>query len=218
MRLFPHLSYANVIATLALFLALGGTAVAGTRVLFTGADVQDHSLTGADIKDDSVGLSVFGKNALRGLAGPRGARGATGSPGAAGVAGAAGPSGAAGPQGPAGAGVTTSTVAGTDQSNYVDLTPLASTTLPSSGDYVIFTNLTVANTGAQNEYLNCGYKFNGVLNGASGVDTTAGATSSGTSAGVVTADGPTTVEFLCRGGGNTTYDISNVTMRVHFLG
>ena len=83
---------------------------------------------------------------------------------------------------------------------------------------MIFTNLRSPNTGTQDDYLNCGYRFNGVLNGASGVFTTAGATASGTSAGVITADGPTTVEFLCEGSGSTTFDVSNVTMRVHFLG
>ncbi len=215
MRALSHLSYANVIATLALFLALGGTAVAGTRVFVTGADVRDHSLTGVDFRNGSVGANVLTPAALLRLRGPKGSTGAAGAPGAAGPAGAAG---AQGPQGPAGAGVTTSSVSGIDQSNYVDLTPLASTTLSASGDYVIFTNLTVHNTGASDEYLNCGYRVNGNLNGASGVGTTAGTTSSGTSAGVVSADGPTTVEFLCQGNGATSYDISNVTMRVHFLG
>ena len=215
MRVFAHLSYANVIATLALFLALGGTAVAGTRMLLTGADVQDHSLTGADIKNGSVGAGALSRLAIRELTGATGARGATGP---AGSAGAAGPKGADGAPGAAGTGVTTTQVAGDDQTDYVDLTPIATYTLPASGDYVIFTNATVSNTGTSDEYLNCGYRFNGVLNGASGFSTTAGASTTGTSAGVVTADGPTTVEFLCQGGGSTTYDLSNVTMRVHFLG
>jgi hypothetical protein len=43
----------NIVAYLALFLALGGTAVAA-RPLLTGADVQDGSLTGADIQNDSL--------------------------------------------------------------------------------------------------------------------------------------------------------------------
>jgi hypothetical protein len=44
----------NVVAYLALFIALGGTAVAA-RPLITGADVQDNSLTGADILESSLG-------------------------------------------------------------------------------------------------------------------------------------------------------------------
>ena len=215
MRALSHLSYANVIATLALFLALGGTAVAGTRVFVTGADVRDHSLTGVDFRNGSVGANVLSPAALLRLKRPKGLdRGSRRSRRRR-----------AGRRGrrTGAAGACRSRCHDElgrrhDQSNYVDLTPLASTTLSASGDYVIFTNLTVHNTGASDEYLNCGYRVNGNLNGASGVGTTAGTTSSGTSAGVVSADGPTTVEFLCQGNGATSYDISNVTMRVHFLG
>jgi hypothetical protein len=48
----PRLSYANVTATLALIVALGGTAYAAATI--TGADVVDGSLTSADIKDGSL--------------------------------------------------------------------------------------------------------------------------------------------------------------------
>src|SRR4051794_3078245 len=88
MRLFAHLSYANVIATLALFLALGGTAVAGTRMLLTGADIQDHSLTGADIKKGSIGAEVLSRLTIRELRSAKGARGATGAAGRDGSSGA----------------------------------------------------------------------------------------------------------------------------------
>src|SRR4051794_13361345 len=44
----PHPTYFNVTATLALFIALGGTGAYATG-LVTGADVQDESLTGADV-------------------------------------------------------------------------------------------------------------------------------------------------------------------------
>jgi collagen type I alpha len=224
MRVFRHLTYANVIATVALFLALGGTAAAGAHLLITGADVQDHSLTGADFRHGSLGAGAFSKLAIRELKGNRGATGANGLPGSAGGAGAqgatgaAGPSGAAGSNGADGVGIATTIVAGSDETNYVDLTPLATTTLSRPGDYVIFTSLTVHNTGAGNEYLNCGYKVNGTINGASGVQTNAGDTASGTSAGVVTANGPTTIAFVCQGSGGTTYDISAVQMRIHYLG
>ena len=55
MRFCSRLSYANVAATLALFLALTGTAVAGAKLLITGANVKNHSLTGVDIKNGSLG-------------------------------------------------------------------------------------------------------------------------------------------------------------------
>ena len=44
----------NAVAYLALFLALGGTAVAA-KPLLTGADIQDNSVTGADVQDNSLG-------------------------------------------------------------------------------------------------------------------------------------------------------------------
>jgi hypothetical protein len=47
-KLKPRLSYANVTATLALIVAMGGTAYAAATI--TGADVVDNSLTGADVQ------------------------------------------------------------------------------------------------------------------------------------------------------------------------
>lgn len=83
---------------------------------------------------------------------------------------------------------------------------------------MIFTDLTVHNTGSNPEYLNCGYRINGTMNGSAGVDTTAGGTATGTSVGAFNAPGPGTVDFLCTGNGNTAYDISGITMRIHYLG
>jgi hypothetical protein len=51
-----------------------------------------------------------------------------------------------------------------------------------------------------------------------GVDTTAGGTATGTSVGAFHAPGAARVEFLCTGNGNTMYGISDVTMRIHYLG
>ena len=50
-----HLSYANVMATIAVFIALGGASYAAMRV--TGKDVVNRSLTGKDIKKKSVKLN-----------------------------------------------------------------------------------------------------------------------------------------------------------------
>jgi hypothetical protein len=51
-RVRARLSYANVVATLALFVALGGSSYAALTL--TGANVQNGSLTGKDIKRNSV--------------------------------------------------------------------------------------------------------------------------------------------------------------------
>ena len=52
-RLHRQLTYANVVATLALFLSLGGAAYAGAKV--GSADIKNHSIAAIDIRDDSLG-------------------------------------------------------------------------------------------------------------------------------------------------------------------
>ena len=47
-----RITYANVMATLALFLTLGGTAMAAITI--TGRNVADRSLTSADVKASSL--------------------------------------------------------------------------------------------------------------------------------------------------------------------
>lgn len=47
-----RLTYANVTATLALFIALGGSSYAALQI--TGKQVRNHSLTGRDIKKNSI--------------------------------------------------------------------------------------------------------------------------------------------------------------------
>src|SRR3954452_12404146 len=81
-----HMSFANVAATLAVFLALTGGATAAA--LITGKDVKDGSLTGADVKNHSLLRKDFKSGQL-----PAGARGPQG---------VAGPTGPIGPQGPKG--------------------------------------------------------------------------------------------------------------------
>ena len=108
-RVRCRLSYANVIASLALFVALGGTSYAALTITskhvkngsLTGADIKNSSIRGADVANGSLLSSDFGPGQLpageAGPAGPQAARGETGAPGAQGAKGEAGPStGAAG--------------------------------------------------------------------------------------------------------------------------
>jgi hypothetical protein len=87
-RLRSKLTYANVIATLALFLAMaGGTA-------FAASQFGKETIGGRSIKKESIGPAKLNAAAKATLTGPKGATGATG---------ASGPSGPQGPAGPAGA-------------------------------------------------------------------------------------------------------------------
>ena len=84
-RIRRHLTYANVVSTLCLFVLLGGSAYAAAKI--TGRNVKNGSLTGRDVKNNSLtgkdvkrlGPADFKAGALP--EGPRGPAGATG-PGA----------------------------------------------------------------------------------------------------------------------------------------
>jgi hypothetical protein len=86
-----HLSYANVMATVAVFVALGGTATAATYVITKKSQIAPK-----------VRKQLSGAKGAKGPQGATGPQGPTGARGPAGVAGAAGAQGATGPQGPKG--------------------------------------------------------------------------------------------------------------------
>jgi hypothetical protein len=100
-QLRSRLTYANVMASIAVFIALGGGAYAlslGKSSVrskhikagaVTSAKVADNSLIGSDIDEDTLQVP-------RGEAGPRGPKGDTGNPGVQGPAGPQGPTGAPG--------------------------------------------------------------------------------------------------------------------------
>lgn len=100
-RLRSRLTYANVMATIAVFVALGGSSYAAIAI--TGRDVEDGSLTGRDVRDGSLSAAELAPQAVtaarrgrRGRRGPRGSRGRRGRPGPAGPTGPPGPRGVAG--------------------------------------------------------------------------------------------------------------------------
>ena len=57
-----NLNYANVMATVAVFVALGGSSYAAVKI--TGSDVRNGSLTGTDIKNRSIGKSDLKSSAV----------------------------------------------------------------------------------------------------------------------------------------------------------
>jgi hypothetical protein len=87
-RLRRRLTYPNIVATLALAIAVsGGTAYAASR-LIKGKQIAKGTITGANIKQGSLTSPLFKQGTLQ--AGPRGARGPAGPAGATGATGAAG--------------------------------------------------------------------------------------------------------------------------------
>jgi hypothetical protein len=95
---FPRPTYANVTATLALCVALGGTSYAALKLPANSvgsAQIRDGAITAPKIKVGSLTAKLFARNQI-----PRGPRGAQGPVGAAGPAGATGPQGTTGAAGP----------------------------------------------------------------------------------------------------------------------
>jgi hypothetical protein len=229
----PRLTYANIAATLALFFAVSGTAIAGAQAMIssrdvvdhslTGIDIANHSLTGTDIKPGSLGSGVFSDAALANLKGADGMAGADGAAGADGTAGAPGLAGTAGSQGPAGQGVATITATGEDVSNYQNLAPLATATLSKPDDYVIFATIQAHNTGTADDNLGCAIFSGDNPVGGGDVSVAAGETGTNLQVGVLPAGAPQTstpqtVTLKCQSSGATTFDLSKITMRVHDLG
>ncbi len=92
-RLLQRLTYANVIATIALFIALGGTSYAALKLprnSVGGTQIRTGAITSSEVKDRSLkvrDLSLSAREELQGERGPIGPQGAPGSSGAAGTAG-----------------------------------------------------------------------------------------------------------------------------------
>jgi hypothetical protein len=73
-----------IVAMLALFVAMGGTAIAASSALITGKQIKNSSITGADVKNKSLTPKDFrgSVRGARGPIGPTGPQGAVGPPGA----------------------------------------------------------------------------------------------------------------------------------------
>ena len=140
-----HLTYANVVASLALFLALGGAAFAATQL-------PRNSVGTGQLKPEAVTAGKIAKktrNQLRGATGPAGPQGPTGKTGAKGAAGAKGATGATGARGPAGAdGTGPAYEVFTLNGGPLGGTALVQTLAP--GAYVITANLSML-SGAEGE-------------------------------------------------------------------
>jgi hypothetical protein len=102
-----HLTYANVVSSLCLFIVLGGVGYAGVQQLARNSvgttQLKNNAVTSAKVRNGTLGVTDLSNAARTALRGAAGARGLTGAPGAVGATGAQGPAGERGPQGLQGA-------------------------------------------------------------------------------------------------------------------
>jgi hypothetical protein len=93
-RLRARLSYANVMATIAVFIALGGSSYAAInlpRNSVGASEIRTGAVRSSEIKDRSIRASDLTTNARNALRGQTGAQGPAGAQGASGAQGPAGP-------------------------------------------------------------------------------------------------------------------------------
>jgi hypothetical protein len=87
----PRLSYANVMATIAVFVALGGSSYAALKV--GTKQLRNGAVTSVKIKNGAVVSKKINRKTRRALRGTKGPAGPAGAQGPAGPAGAQGPAG-----------------------------------------------------------------------------------------------------------------------------
>ena len=108
-------SHGTVVAYLALFVALCGSAYAATAAKnsVTSKSIKDGQIQSADVKDDGLTGTDIQESTLNGVEGPQGPKGDTGAAGLQGPPGETGPQGPQGQTGPSGtAGNATGDVSG----------------------------------------------------------------------------------------------------------
>lgn len=99
-RLQERMTYANVTATIALFIVLGGTSYAAVKLPRNSVDashIRSGAVRSSEVKDlslDVKDVSAKARAALRGQAGPAGAQGPAGPQGPAGAQGGPAPAAA----------------------------------------------------------------------------------------------------------------------------
>ncbi|HEV7774739.1 MAG TPA: collagen-like protein [Conexibacter sp.] len=140
----PRLTYANVVASLALFVALGGTGYAATQLAPNSVgtpQLKRGAVTGAKI-------AARTRRALRGKTGPSGQRGPEGARGPAGANGANGMNGQSGTDGAVSAKI--GYVLGPIPVPFNKPSfPIIAVPVPRPGSYVVLAKLTVTPSGTE---------------------------------------------------------------------
>jgi hypothetical protein len=195
-----HLTYANVVASLALFLALGGAAFAATQL-------PRNSVGTGQLKPEAVTAGKIAKKTrsqLRGAQGPQGPQGKTGKTGVKGATGARGATGATGARGANGTDGTGPAfeVFG---ANKALPGPIVAQTL-GAGAYVLSADVSLTNSSGAAAKVIC------LISGGGEMNTTIGNTESVTlSTSIVRTFGAATaVELNCSGPAGVTATYANL--------
>jgi hypothetical protein len=198
LRLRPRLTYANVAATIALALAIGGPTTAVAAKLITGADIKNGTITGRDIKRESVsgkarlkpgsvtsGVIADGSLQLRDLT--DGARDTLRR-------------------------LAHRRATGPDITGYEDMTPIVSITIPAEGVWLLVARFIMTNTGASSDTLNCGFQVGEAQLPTGGGTADPGDTVTAAPVNVAPVDASTDVALLCAGSGVTTFDLADIEL------
>jgi hypothetical protein len=185
---------ATVIAALALFVALGGSAAAYASGLISGSQIKNHSIAEKKLTRSAI-------NALRGQRGPTGPAGPTGATGPPGAAGSAGQTGPPGPSGLSSAEwiehVSAPTVFGTTGGNVAHLDVPG----PTGGSFVVMGNTNIFDSAAaSNSECDLSDSQTGFIN--ANFATLPAASDNGVALsllGAMTTTGPSTVSIDCQG-------------------
>jgi hypothetical protein len=161
-RLRQGMTYANVMATIAVFVALGGTGVAATQLAknsVTSASIKNGQVKNKDLAKNAVTStkvkdhSLLGKDFKAGQLpqGPKGATGAQGPKGNTGLTGATGPSNGF---------FSTSAIADPDVTWSMSQQTLRSFSLP-AGKYILNASVDANNNAASSSLAGCSIDING---------------------------------------------------------
>jgi hypothetical protein len=192
---------ATLIAILALFVAVGGTATAASG-LINGKNIKRGTVSTKQLKNKSITKAKLKPATFKALKGKRGATGATGAqglpglPGVPGIIGPQGPKGATGAKGPAGivAAQYTSSASNSNLDSDGVMVPLLTDNLP-SGKYAVTAKVSVMAGG--DGALSCRLVVDGQIVDQMIWDATAVFDRSGLFFQTVTPAGSEQVRILC---------------------
>ena len=166
----PRLTYANVMSTIGVFIALGGSSYAVTQLPRNSVgerQLKPNAVSGAKVRDASIGRADLAGDAV--VAGPRGPRGAAGETGAPGAPGPKGDAGTPGERGPSEV-YTISKAANTTMhpTGGVRTNVLSLASLP-AGDYLVRLNANAYLGAVDGLYVVCTVTVDGTDLGVAGI-------------------------------------------------